>query len=67
MKYLIWSIEHGAWWKANGMGYTQSRSEAGRYQLGEAEQICADANCYRRNNQGSEGFAAARQLKGLLR
>jgi len=36
MNYLVWSIEHGAWWKANGNGYTVNRTEAGRYTLDEA-------------------------------
>ena len=29
--FLIWSQDHKAWWKADGMGYTKLRSEAGRY------------------------------------
>lgn len=33
MKYLVWSIEHGAWWKPGGMGYTRDRDKAGRFTL----------------------------------
>ena len=43
-EYLIWSIEHGAWWRANSNGYTKSRAKAGRYTLTEAVEICKGAN-----------------------
>jgi hypothetical protein len=43
-QYLIWSVEHCAWWKPNRAGYTYSRTEAGRYTLEEARAICIDAN-----------------------
>lgn len=36
MKYLVWSIEHNAWWRQNGAGYTKNRIEAGRFTLKEA-------------------------------
>jgi hypothetical protein len=26
--YLIWSIEHGAWWRADRRGYTRHLDEA---------------------------------------
>lgn len=42
--WLIWSVEHGAWWRANRSGYTCLRSEAGRYKLDEAVDICNGAN-----------------------
>lgn len=29
--YLIWSIEHQAWWKPQDWGYTSNVNEAGRY------------------------------------
>ncbi len=44
--WLIWSNEHNAWWRPMRCGYTPSPSEAGRYQLEEAEQIVYEANCY---------------------
>jgi len=44
MKWLIWSHEHRGWWKPGGLGYTKVRGEAGRFSLGEAAQICAEAN-----------------------
>ena len=31
MIFLIWSQGHKAWWKPNSRGYTNKRSEAGRY------------------------------------
>jgi hypothetical protein len=43
-KYLIWSIEHKAWWKPNSLGYTCYYTEAGKYSLEEAEEICQGAN-----------------------
>jgi len=35
---LIWSDEHGAWWRPDGMGYTQRIEEAGLYNEDEAVQ-----------------------------
>ena len=34
--YLIWSNEHGAWWRPNAAGYTMRIEEAGRYSREEA-------------------------------
>jgi hypothetical protein len=39
-KYLIWSIDHGGWWKPNRRGYTKNRSSAGLYSMQEAKAIC---------------------------
>jgi hypothetical protein len=39
-KWLIWSIEHNAWWMPHHFGYTNNRAEAGRYTLDEAKEIC---------------------------
>lgn len=44
MKVLIWSNEHGAWWRPQRCGYTPYKSLAGEYSLEEAVQICGDAN-----------------------
>lgn len=44
MEYLIWSIEHGAWWAPDARGYTASYDKAGRYSKDEAYQISAKAN-----------------------
>ena len=44
--YLIWSNEHTAWWKRNRYGYTNDRSEAGRFTLAEASEIVQKANCW---------------------
>lgn len=43
-KFLIWSVEHGAWWRPDHLGYTRNRPDAGRYSLAEASYICAKAN-----------------------
>jgi hypothetical protein len=42
-EYLIWSHEHGAWWRAGARGYTRRLSEAGRYSRDNALLICANA------------------------
>lgn len=38
--WLIWSNEHGMWWGPNHRGYYLRVSEAGRYTLDEARNIC---------------------------
>lgn len=42
--WLIWSIEHRAWWKPNACGYTKRIAKAGRYTALEAMNIVASAN-----------------------
>lgn len=44
--FLIWSQEHGAWWKADGNGYSRSVFEAGRFSFQEAMRITSSANQY---------------------
>jgi hypothetical protein len=46
--YVIWSEEHGAWWKGGRTGYTRALVHAGRYGKAEAEAIVANANQYAR-------------------
>ena len=41
--YLIWSIEHRAWWRPGRMGYTIWLDAAGVYSRDEAMQIVDDA------------------------
>lgn len=43
-QWLIWSIEHNAWWSPNSAGYIKSRAKAGRYSFKEARQIVRGAN-----------------------
>lgn len=43
-QFLIWSLEHGAWWRNNAMGYTHALNEAGRYNLAETDKILDRAN-----------------------
>ena len=40
-EYLIWSHEHGMWWRAEQRGYSMSVKDAGRYSRDEAIKICA--------------------------
>ena len=41
--YLIWSNEHGAWWRNAGRGYTLDVALAGLYPRDEAINICVQA------------------------
>lgn len=43
-EYLIWSEEHGAWWRPGGHGYTSSLAQAGRFTEAKAREISASAN-----------------------
>jgi hypothetical protein len=47
--FLVWSEEHGAWWRPGRAGYTRSIREAGRYSLDEAAAIVENANRYVRD------------------
>jgi hypothetical protein len=46
--YLIWSEEHGAWWRhaigSATWGYTHFITEAGRYTEADANRIVVNAN-----------------------
>jgi hypothetical protein len=44
-RFLIWSNQHGMWWRPGNSGYTMHIEEAGRYSLAEAEKIVASATC----------------------
>lgn len=44
--WLIWSLEHRAWWKPLTHGYTPARREAGRYSFQEAKEIVEGANAH---------------------
>lgn len=43
-QWLIWSIEHNAWWAPNEQGYTPYRSMAGKYSTEDASRIVKSAN-----------------------
>ena len=45
--YVLWSIEHTAWWRPSRRGYTRDIRQAGRYELLEAREIVRDANIVR--------------------
>lgn len=44
--WLVWSNEHKQWWSPARCGYTNLRSEAGRYSLEEAIDIVERSNCH---------------------
>ena len=43
-KWLIWSIEHNAWWRAAWQGYTEDKRDAGKYSFEEACAIVKGGN-----------------------
>ena len=47
--WLVWSHEHGAYWRSNSNGYATERCLAGRYSFEEALEIA------RRSNQHISG------------
>ena len=42
-RYLVFSHEHGRWWRPGASGYTAKLSEAGRHTRETALRICASA------------------------
>lgn len=42
--FLIWSIEHDAWWAPGNRGYTRELEQAGQYSEREAREIVKRAN-----------------------
>lgn len=44
--WLIWSIEHGAWWAPAHGGYVRNIEDAGQYSFVEALRIVEGANKY---------------------
>jgi len=50
--YVIWSIEHDAWWLPNEWGYTRHMKNAGMFPQGRAKQIISNANAHR--GQGND-------------
>lgn len=45
-KFVIWSIEHNAWWAPGRRGCTEHLGKAGVYDQADAQAICADANAH---------------------
>ena len=41
--WLVWSNEHGAWWRGDGRGYTRVLNEAGRWSKDMADDIVDQA------------------------
>ncbi len=41
--YLVWSNEHGMWWRSDRAGYTEHIEDAGVYTRGHAVQIAQNA------------------------
>ena len=47
--WLIWSMQHRAWWAPHSNGYTDQREKAGRYSYKEATDILEQANKFTHN------------------
>lgn len=47
--YVIWSIEHDAWWRPHRIGYTQDLGEAGVYSERASVEILNRANIVKVN------------------
>ena len=45
--YVVWSLEHQAWWKASRFGYAETLADAGRFSYAEAADIVRKANVVR--------------------
>ena len=56
--WLIWSIEHAAWWGPQERGYVPDPATAGRYSLKAARRICAGANKFITNGKPHEDDVA---------
>jgi len=44
--WLVWSEEHGSWWRPGCHGYTRTIRDAGRYSYHAAKEICDGANAF---------------------
>ena len=42
--YVLWSIEHTAWWAPHRRGYTRDIRDAGRYERLDAREIVRESN-----------------------
>lgn len=47
--YLIWSIEHGGWWRTGECGYTSDIEQAGWYLVDDTLRILTQANIHKTN------------------
>ena len=42
--YLVWNHERQKWWARSHHGYTDDKSQAGRYTIAQANHLCVRAN-----------------------
>jgi hypothetical protein len=52
--WVVWSEEHGGWWRPGEHGYTHSLKEAGRFSMERAFEIEKNANKHLRNGVVNE-------------
>ena len=48
-RYVIWSIEHKAWWRAEWLGYAETLGDAGLYDESAARKVLERANVVKVN------------------
>ena len=70
-QYLIWSMEHNAWWAPHRRGYSETWGDAGRYTRDEAVAIVEDANgggrlCHEAMIPLNAVLLSERELKALV-
>ena len=46
-KYIVWDDKHLAWWRPNGVGYTNDKAEAGLYTAREIAERNEQLSCRR--------------------
>jgi hypothetical protein len=68
-RWLIWSIEHTAWWGPGQMGYVPTLDGAGYYDEVEADRIVAQANRVKVNEckvpVDAVGFTSGRSISSV--
>ena len=57
--WLIWSNEHGAWWRPDSAGYTNKVESAGRYSEAEAKAICRNGGSPRSGSRNKGPYEVA--------
>ena len=64
--YNIWSFEHGRWWAACKSGYVDDHRFAGLYTLGQAIEICKNANINQHDRGApNEAMVPVREIYGI--
>jgi hypothetical protein len=60
--FVIWSVKHALWWRADEIGYTQHLNEAGTYTAEQCDEIEERSQGAQRFSQISVRIPVARVL-----